>query len=322
MRVLVTGADGFVGKHLCRHLRESGDEVIEAGGPRPEADPGGSKAGQGEGPSAGLALDITDGAAVRAAVEAARPEGVIHLAGFSSVGKSYQDPARVFSVNTVGTVSLLSALRDLAPKARTLVISSAEVYGPVEVGTRAGEDHPLRPLSPYAASKAAAEIASFQMHRSTGLPVVCARSFNHIGPGQHPSFVVPSFAAQLGAIRRGEAPPVVKVGDLSPIRDFSHVLDVVEAYRILLYQGAAGEAYNVCSGVPRTIRSLLDQLVAVSGVAARIEVDPSRVRPSELPSLVGDAAKLQRLGWRPRRSVDGALEEIVDRLEARAAGEG
>jgi len=290
MRVLVTGADGFVGKHLCRHLRESGDEVIEAGGLRP---------------------DITDGPAVRAAVEASRPEGIIHLAGFSSVGKSYQDPARVFTVNTVGTVNLLAALRDLAPKARTLVISSAEVYGPVEVGRSATEDHPLRPLSPYAASKAAAEVASFQVQRSTGLPVLCARSFNHIGSGQHPSFVVPSFAAQLGAIGRGEAPPVVKVGDLSPIRDFSHVQDVVEAYRILLYKGAAGEAYNVCSGVPRTIKSVLDELVAVSGVAATIEVDQSRVRPSELPSLVGDAAKLQRLGWRPSRTIAQALRAAL-----------
>ena len=301
MRVLVTGADGFVGRHLSRHLRAAGDEVIEAGGPQPD-----------NAAKRPFAIDVTDAASVRAAIEEARPEAVIHLAGFSSVGKSYQEPGRVFAVNTVGTVHLLAALRDQAPGARAVVVSSAEVYGAVAAGTRATEEHPMMPLSPYAASKAAAEVACFQMHRSTGLAVICARAFNHIGQGQNPSFVVPSFALQLDAIRRGAAEPVIRVGDLSPIRDFSHVEDVVAAYRLLALRGAPGEAYNVCSGQGRTIQSLLEELVALSGVSARVERDEARVRPSELPSLVGDPAKLQRLGWSPSRTVTDALLDALE----------
>ncbi|MBN1203648.1 MAG: GDP-mannose 4,6-dehydratase [Myxococcaceae bacterium] len=306
MRILVTGADGFAGRHLCALLREAGDEVVEAHGPRAEGVN-----------SDALNFDISDEAAVRAAVERARPEGVIHLAGFSSVARSHGNPARVFAVNALGAVNLMTAIRGSAPEARVLLISSGEVYGPVLEGTRATEEQALVALSPYAASKIAAELAGQQFHRSYGLQVMVARSFNHLGEGQAPTFVVPSFAAQLRAIRQGTVPPVLRAGNLEAIRDFSHVRDMAAAYLLLLTAGAPGQTYNVCSGVGRTIRSVLEEMLALSGVSARIELDPARLRPSDIPSLVGSPDKLRALGWEPKHTVTEALREVLDEGTAR-----
>jgi len=306
VRVLVTGANGFVGKHLCAHLRGQGDVVLEANGP--PAPGAGSR---------GTSLDVTDAAQVRAIVEDARPEVVIHLAGLSSVAQSHRDPSRSFLVNTLGAVHVLAAARDSAPRARILLIGSAEMYGPIPAGVRASEDFPLRPSSPYASSKVAAEVAGFQFHRAAGLEVIAVRPFNHIGAGQAPHFVVPSLARQIEAIRAGEGRPVLQGGDLTVARDFSHVDDVVEAYRALALRATPGEAYNVCSGEGRTIRSLLDEMLQIAGVRAEIEVDRARLRPAELPSLVGDPTKLRKLGWQPSRSVRDALREALDEAAAR-----
>ncbi|MBZ4371575.1 GDP-mannose 4,6-dehydratase [Corallococcus interemptor] len=300
MRVLVTGADGFVGRHACAALRAAGDEVVEVHGPR------------GEGiSSTALHFDIADEAKVKAAVSEVKPDAVLHLAGFSSVAKSHQNPARVFAVNTMGVVHLLTALRESAPKARVLLVGSGEVYGPVAEGTRAEESHRHVPLSPYAASKSAGELAGEQFFRSYGMEVILARPFNHLGAGQDPTFVVPSFAAQIRAIALGTVDPVLRTGNLDAIRDFSHVKDVVDAYRLLLLQGEAGQAYNVGSGEGRTIRSLLEEMLHLSGVQARIELDPARLRPSDIPSLVADPGKLRALGWAPRLTVADALRDVL-----------
>jgi GDP-4-dehydro-6-deoxy-D-mannose reductase len=264
MRVFVTGAGGFVGRHLSLHLRQFDDQVIEPAGP--EAPPGMP------------VLDVTDGDALRNAVEAARPDAIIHLAGFASVASSHREPALTFKVNTLGAVNLLAVAQQVAPKARILLIASAEMYGALPPGARATEDWPLLPLSPYAASKAAAELAGFQFHRSSGLEVISARPFNHIGSGQRRDFVVPSFAEQIAAIKKRNAPPLLRVGDLSAIRDFSHVADVVEAYRLLLVRGEPGQAYNVCSGQGRTIRSILDEMLGWRWT--RPGCGPSRCRAS------------------------------------------
>jgi GDP-4-dehydro-6-deoxy-D-mannose reductase len=307
VRVLVTGADGFVGKHLCRYLREQGDHVVEARGPpAPDASSGGTS------------LDVTDPANVREVVEAARPDVVIHLAGFSSVAKSHRDPARAFSVNTLGAVHLLASVRDLAPQARVLLIGSAEMYGAILPGERASEDSPLRPLSPYASSKVAAELAGFQFRRATGLEVIGVRPFNHIGAGQAPNFVVPSFARQIESIRAGRSEPILRTGDLSPIRDFSHVDDVVAAYRLLAQRGQPGEAYNVCSGEGRSILSVLEEMLGLAGVRARFEVDPALLRAAELPISVGDPGKLRRLGWNASRSIADALRDALAEARSRA----
>ena len=301
MRILVTGADGFVGKHLCRHLRDDGAEVFELRGPETP------------GPTH---VDLTDGPAVERVVRECQPEGVVHLAGFSSVAQSHADPARAFAVNALGTVNILAALRKSAPTARAVVVSSGEVYGRMAEGERATEATALDPLSPYAASKAAAETASVQFFRSYGLPVVVARPFNHLGSGQAAHFVVPSFARQLLAIRAGTIEPRLEVGNLEPVRDFSHVKDVVEAYRLLLLRGAPGEAYNVASGAGRTILSVLEELRTLVGVTVEPTVSPDRFRPAEIPYLVGDAAKLRALGWHPKRTVTEALHDVIQEVTA------
>ena len=300
MRILVTGADGFVGQHLGVHLRARGDDVVEVRGPRAEAWDVRSHS-----------VDVTQADQVMQVVEAAAPQAVVHLAGFSSVARSHQHPGRAFAVNTLGTVNVLAAVRAHAPRARVLLVGSGEVYGPVPPGERATEDFPLNPTSPYAASKVAAELAGLQFHRSYGLEVVLARPFNHLGAAQDPTFVVPGFAAQLRAILRREAEPVLRVGNLDPVRDFSHVHDVVEAYRLLLEKGEPGRAYNICSGEGRTIRSVLDQMVRIAGAEVRVELDPARLRPSDLPSLVGDSTRLRDLGWAPKRTLQDALEDVL-----------
>ena len=165
------------------------------------------------------------------------------------------------------------------------------------------------------AGKAAAEVAAAQFFRSYRRPVVCARPFNHLGAGQAPHFVVPSFARQLEAIRRDPTVPL-EVGNLEPIRDFSHVKDVVHAYRLLLERGVDGETYNVGSGVGRSIRSVLDELRPLSGVHKEPVVVPERVRPAEIPSLVGDIGKLRALGWEPRFTVTDALRDVVEEVRA------
>jgi len=273
--------------------------VLEVGGPGPASARGLTQ------------VDITDAAAVKKLMTELRPDGVIHLAGFSSVARSHQQPEGAFSVNTMGTVHLLTAVRDVVPGARVVLVGSGEVYGPVSSGVKADESHPLRPTSPYAASKVAAEIVAGLFHRTYGLEVVLARPFNHLGSGQDARFVVPSLAAQLRAIARGEAEPILRVGNLEPIRDFSHVRDVTRAYRVLLEHGVAGRAYNICSGEGRSIRRLVQEMSELAGVEVTLELDPARLRPSDLPCLVGDPTALEALGWKRERTVIEALQDVL-----------
>lgn len=305
MRVLVTGADGFVGAHATSAFAAAGDEVIRAVGPHGDA-------------TGGHPLDVTDEGAFSALLDGAKPDAILHLAGASSVAESHRKPADAARVNTLGVVHLLEATRRSCPAARVVVVSSGEVYGRVADDAPATETTPLSAQSPYASSKAAGELFATQFARSYGLHVVVARPFNHIGAGQAPHFVVPSMASQIARIAAGEA-PVLRVGDVTPVRDFSHVRDVVAGYRLLLTRGAAGEAYNVASGVGRTIASLLHALAAIAGVEVRLEVDPARLRPTEIPTLVGDAKKLRALGWTPTRSVEDALAEALADAEQRLA---
>lgn len=296
MKVLVSGADGFVGRHLVRALVADGHSVAEAHGP---------------GASSGLGLDVRDAAAVAVRVQREAPDAVVHLAGMSSVAASHADPMGAFDVNARGALNILASLRAHAPAARLLLVGSGEVYGALEDGHPADESASTRPLSPYAASKLSAEVLALQHHRAYGLDVVAVRPFNHVGPGQDAAFVLPSMARQLALVRAGQAEPVLKVGNLSPVRDFSHVEDVVQGYLLLLRRGVAGEVYNACSGQGRSIASVVESLVQRSGLLVRLEVDPARVRPVELPWLVGNAGKLEALGWRRRRALDEALDALL-----------
>ncbi|MDB4998341.1 MAG: GDP-4-dehydro-6-deoxy-D-mannose reductase [Myxococcaceae bacterium] len=304
MRVLVTGADGFVGKHLSRTLRARGDEVLELCGPHLDPPPAGA-----------VRVDLTNAADVRGALEGRAFDSAVHLAGASSVARSHEHPAEAYAINAVGTVNLLAAVRASSPAARVLVVGSGEVYGAPSGAAPSVESDVLAPLSPYAGSKVAVEIAALQFHRSYGLATIVARPFNHLGRGQAPQFVVPSFARQIVRVRTGAIEPRIAIGNLSPVRDFSHVLDVIDAYCILLACGVPGEAYNVGSSVGRTIRSVLDELLLLADVAAEVEVDPARLRPAEIPSLVGDATKLRALGWAPTRSVTDALRDVLAEAE-------
>lgn len=303
MRVVVTGANGFVGPHLIEHLTACGDEVLCLFGPgRPSP--------------AGPVVDLLDADALRGAIAPFAPDALVNLAGMSHVSQSHAQPLEAFRINLMGVVTICAVLREVAPKARLLLIGSGETYGTVAVGRRALETDALLPHSPYAAAKVSAEVAALAFRRSYGLDVVLARPFNHLGRGQRPDFAIPSFARQLEEVRAGRVPPVIAVGNLAPVRDFSHVRDVVGAYRLLLQRGVPGEAYNVCSGEGRTIGNVLDELVAVSEVSARIEIDPARVRRSDIPNLVGDPSRLRALGWKPRLSLREALAEVL--AEARS----
>jgi GDP-4-dehydro-6-deoxy-D-mannose reductase len=295
VRILVTGSGGFVGQHLCRYLASVGDEVVPCPGP--------------DGPGA---LDVTDAEAMLLRIREARPDGIIHLAGMSSVAWSHAHPTKTFFVNVLGAVNLLQAVRETIPASRLLLIGSGEMYGRIPEGYRAREEDPVHSLSPYGASKCAAEEAARQYAASYGIQVACARPFNHLGAGQAPHFVVPSFARQITDVKRGKRAPLIEVGDLSPVRDFLHVEDVVRGYRLLLERGEPGKTYNVCSGEPVSIRAILDQLVAIAAVQLELRVDPARLRPTEIPWLVGDPSRLRALGWHPRRTVHEALEEAFN----------
>ena len=298
MRVLVTGADGFAGRHLCRYLTSIGDSVVACAGP------GGAGA-----------LDVTDARAVNERVAQAQPEGIINLAGISSVARSHSEPNATFLVNALGTLNVLQAARERVPKARLLLIGSGEMYGRIPHGHRASESDLRQPLSPYASSKCAAEDIGGQYSASYGIHVVFARPFNHLGAGQAPQFVLPSFARQIVEVTRRERPPEIEVGDLSPVRDFLHVDDVVRGYRLLLERAESGMPYNLCSGAPLSIRELLELLQEIAGVRLNVRIGAARLRPIEIPWLVGDPSRVRSVGWQPERTVREAITEVLKEAE-------
>jgi GDP-4-dehydro-6-deoxy-D-mannose reductase len=260
-----------------------------------------------------LALDVQSEASLEAAVKAAAPGEVYHLAAQSSVGSSFDDPIGTWDVNAMGTLRLLDVLgRCISGRARVLLVSSAEVYGAVpEAEQPLSETRPLGPVSPYASSKAAAEMAALQAGAGGQLSVVIARSFNHTGPGQDVRFALPGFARQLREVRAGRRDAVLRVGNLDVWRDFLDVRDVAGAYLRLAEQGMNRLAYNVCSGEALRLGTLVERLVELSGTGARVEVDAERLRPVEIPLLRGDSTRLRALGWKPRISMDQTLRDLL-----------
>lgn len=289
-RSLVTGSAGFVGRHLVEHLAACGDEVVEAG---PE-------------------VDVTDARSVQAAVGAAEPGVLYHLAAFTHVGDSWRDPEQALAVNVLGTLHVLAAARASGRPCRVVVVSSSEVYG------RAGaedmplsEDAPMRPVSPYAASKAAAEMVALQEALGHGGDVVRVRPFNHTGPGQSAAFAVPALARRVAEAEAARA-PAIRAGNLQARRDFTDVRDVVRAYRLLAELGRAGEVYNVCSGVDVAIGEVLERLIEIAGVKLSVEQDPALARPSDTPCIRGDASRLAAAtGWKPEIPLAGTLEAVL-----------
>lgn len=308
MRALITGLDGFAGRHLAARLAARGDAVH---GLVRRAAPGGVAAER-------HLADITDAEAVGRAVAAARPQLCFHLAGIASVPRAGADPAAALRVNALGTQHLLAAVARHAPACRVVVVGSGAAYGAVEAAAQpVRETQPLAPLSPYGASKAAAEMIAMQWAGGAGLDVLRVRGFNHTGPGQGPGFVCADLGRQLVAAR-GPGPVGVTVGNLDAVRDFSDVRDVVDAYVALAEHGARGAVYNVCSGIGRSIRSVLDALATAAGVAVEIAVDPDRLRPAEVPVLVGDPTAARTVaGWAPRITWQQTLADLLASLRVR-----
>lgn len=299
MRVLVTGASGFAGRHLVEHLQEAGDAV--SGLDRSEG------------------VDIVDLDAVSTTLEAVRPEVVYHLAGWADVGASWKDPHATFQANAVGTLNVLDAARAAGTR-RVVVVGSAEVYG--IVGTDElpiTEAQPVRPTSPYGASKVAAEALAQQAWLGFGLETIIVRAFNHLGPRQSPRFVAPGFAERVARNER-EGSDEVEVGNLTPRRDFTDVRDVVRAYRLLALGGEPGEVYQVCSGTDTSIGELAEMLVGMADRPMRLVADPELQRPVDLPVSVGDHTKLTAAtGWEPRFSLEETLGVLLAEARERVA---
>ena len=311
MRVLVTGAHGFVGRHLTAALRARGHDVVET-----------DRAARGD----ALAIDVTDALAVRAAFDLARPDAVAHLAAQASVPESLRDPDAAFAVNAGGTLHVLDAARAVGEEGmhpRVLVVSSAEVYGAQPLASYPlRETAPPLPRNPYAASKAAAEALAQAYAHSYGVDAVVTRAFNHIGRHQDEHFAAAAFAAQIARAAAG-LDRVVRVGNLDTSRDVLDVRDVCSAYVLLLEGGGrAGEIYNVCSGTATTMRELLRRLIEIGRVPVEVREDPERMRPSDVPVSVGDASKLREAtGWTPRIPLAASLRDVYEDARERVLRE-
>ena len=287
--LLVTGAKGFVGRHFCRQY----------GGVSLEDEEG--------------TVDLCDAARVRSAVAASMPERVLHLAAQSSVAASIKDPELTFAVNFMGTFNLLRALKASQFRGVFLYVGSADVYGQTgEADLPIRESQALRPRSPYAVSKVAAEALCYQWSQTEDFRIVMARPFTQIGPRQDRRFAVSDFAHQIAEIRCGKRSPFLVTGDLEVIRDISDVRDTICAYQMLLEDGKNGEVYNICSGQGRTLRSIVEELLRLAGVQAGLQTDASRLRATEQRKVIGDRRKInEQLGWFPQIPITTTLMDIL-----------
>ncbi|HVO27350.1 MAG TPA: GDP-mannose 4,6-dehydratase [Candidatus Margulisiibacteriota bacterium] len=309
MRFLITGVSGFAGRTLARQLLADGHDVF-----------GTTRGAVGARSYLPLAADhvlvagLDDVQRLTHIVGQIRPEGLFHLAAFTSPAASFENPEAAYRSNLHGSLNLFAAVRAAATDCRIVWVGSSDAYGYVEPAeVPITESTLFRPLSPYAVSKAAADLAAYQWSRAHALDVVRMRPFNHTGPGQDPQFVCADFARQLVAIERGQRPARVEVGNLDVTRDFSDVRDVTRAYTLAWKHGSAGEAYNVCSGAPRTTRDILDALIRLSRVKPEVVVRPERQRRVDVPLLVGSAVKLRAAtGWAPVIDWEQTLRDVLD----------
>jgi GDP-4-dehydro-6-deoxy-D-mannose reductase len=293
MKVAVTGARGFVGPHLVDHLEACGDEVLslDRHGPDP--------------------FDVTDSVAVHERLSDADPDVVYHLAALSHVGESWKSPAASFRVNAEGTLNVLRTCTELKTE-RVIVVLSSEEYGRVaEADLPLTEDSPLRPVTPYGAAKAAADLLALQSFLGDGLGAIRVRPFSHTGPGQSARFVVPALAARIARAERDEIEQI-PVGSLDAVRDLTDVRDVVRAYRLVAERGEPGAVYNVCSGTGVSVQEIADRLLARATRPIRLVTDPELVRPVEVPRLVGSYALLhEATGWTPEIPLEQTLLDVL-----------
>jgi len=310
MRILITGITGFAGSYLAElALDRNGVEIygtlrnrsrlenIEHLLPRLHL----------------VECDIRDPFAVQNVIREVMPDRVFHLAAQSFVPTSWVAPEETITTNVLGQLNLLEAIRQLRPETRIQIACSSEEYGlvhPDEVPIT--EDNPLRPLSPYGVSKVAQDLLGYQYHASYGLHIVRTRAFNHTGPRRGEIFATSSFAKQVAEIEAGLKPPVIQCGNLDALRDFTDVRDMVRAYWLALEHGEPGEAYVVASGKAYAIREVLELLLAAAKCPIRVEVDPQRLRPSDVVILLGDASRFRtRTGWRPEIAFEQTMADLL-----------
>ena len=309
-RILVTGVTGFAGSHMAEALLARGGAAI-FGLNRHTAWPAHLAHLTGH---VGLSeCDLTDSAAVEAVLREVQPRQIYHLGGYAQAGRSFQEPDAAWAGNLTATRSLYDAVVRWGGRPRILFVGSGLVYGNAETSDAIQhEDTPLRPNNPYAASKAAADLVSYQYSCHPGLDIVRARPFNHVGPRQSAQYAIAHFAKQVAAVQRGQAPPVLETGDLSPRRDLTDVRDVIAAYVLLMEKGRKGEAYNIASGQTVSMREVLARLIALAGVAVEVRQRGDLLRATELNVASVDTSKLRReTGWAPRYTLDQTLAETL-----------
>jgi len=312
MKALITGITGFAGSHLAEYLLAHQPDV-EVAGIRRWRSPMVNIQGIADRVSI-EECDLTDAASVRALLARVRPDVIFHLAAQSFVPTSWNAPSATLTNNILGQTNLFEAIRTLDIDPVVQIACSSEEYGYVKPEeTPIVETNPLRPLSPYAVSKVAQDYLAYQYFKSYGIKAIRTRGFNHTGPRRGDVFVTSNFAKQIARIEAGERQPVIRVGNLDAVRDFTDVRDMVRAYWLAVTQGRPGQVYNICSGERITIRALLDRLVALAGVAVRVETDPDRLRPSDVEILLGDCSRFRAdTGWRPEIPFDQTLRDTLD----------
>jgi GDP-4-dehydro-6-deoxy-D-mannose reductase len=303
--ILITGGTGFVGSHLAEYLQDHEPEA--------ELHLTSLSSKTSDSPRVKVhAVDLTDAAATTKLIQNLQPTQVYHLAAWAAVGNSFDQAAEVMHQNGQLQLNILAALKVHAPQARVLTIGSAEEYGIVPAGTDlVDENFPFRPANPYAVSKITQDMLAFTYWQAYRLPIIRVRPFNHTGERQSELFAIPSFAKQIVAIERGQQTEI-KVGNLTAIRDFSDVKDVVAAYYLLMNQGEPGEVYNVGSGQGYVMHELLDQLVSLAEKPIKVTIDPSRIRPLDVPRLIADNGKIRKLGWEPHHPFTSTLARVLN----------
>ena len=312
MKALITGITGFVGSHLAELLLSQNYEVFGSVRWRSKRD---NIAHLEKANAITLfETDIKDPLSVRKTVADCMPDEIYHLAAQSFVPTSWSAPAETLDTNIQGQLNILEAGREVVPDAKIHVVGSSEEYGLVHPDEcPMTEDQPLRPLSPYGVSKVGQDLLGWQYFQSYGVPVIRTRAFNHTGPRRGEVFVTSSFSKQLAEIKLGKSKPVMKVGNLEAKRDFSDVRDVVRAYHEAVVKGKPGEVYNICSGTGRTIQSVLDLLIEITGLEVEIEHDPTRMRPSDVMVLEGSSEKIQKeIGWAPSITFEQTMKDLFE----------
>ena len=309
MRILITGANGFVGRHLVAALNAlpNAPDIVAATYGEKAPGPAGVQI---------KSLDVTDAEQTLTVIRAAQPTHLIHLAGIASVSHASHDVRKTWEVNAQGTLNVALSIQEAAPECRLIFCSSAQVYGrSFRSGKPLTEDARLEPLNIYASSKAAADLLIGQL-ADIGLRAIRLRPFNHIGPGQSLEFVVPSFASQIAAIERKAQEPILKVGNLLMRRDFLDVGDVVDAYVETVRrfdQLPNGAIFNIASGEAIAIEAMLKTLLSMSAREIKVVEDPEKMRPNDMPLMVGNSGAARRaLEWKPRRSLTDTLRSVLD----------